>query len=302
MLNQFIVLINNIWCQKTSDYHNCDESNPSSGQCAVTSLLFHDYFGGEIYIIKVGGISHFFNVLDDEIYDITHSQFSTAISYDNKQLINREEILSNQDTLYRYSILKEKYEQECAKLLKINDDVHKCYKCSSYVEKFGTNKTIHFGKNKDILILGEAPANNGWRKSGKVWYDVDGNLLPSGKVMQKLLNEIDCDLLDITFLEAIKCYPKDRKYLKMCKQNCMDILNRQIEILKPKIILTLGDMATKAILNIKYSKFSDVVGNCYEKEVNNTLIKIIPIYHPSPISPMSYKGNLPIFRKLKELC
>ena len=75
-----------------------------------------------------------------------------------------------------------------------------------------------------------------------------------------------------------------------------------MEILNHKIILTLGDMATKSILDIKYSKFSDVVGKCYEKEVNSTLIKIIPIYHPSPISPKSYKGNLPIFKKLKELC
>ena len=94
------------------------------------------------------------------------------------------------------------------------------------MEKFGNDKTIHFGKNNDILILGEAPANNGWRKSGKVWYDKEGKLLPSGKVMQELLDEINCELLDITFLEAVKCYPKDRKYLSVCKMNCVDILNR----------------------------------------------------------------------------
>ena len=117
--------------------------------------------------------------------------------------------------------------------------------------------------------------------------------------MQKLLDILGLNLMDITFLEAIKCYPKERKNLVICKNNCSKILNKQLEILKPKIILTLGDMATKAILKINYKKFSDVVGQVYEIEYG---IKVIPIYHPSPISPLSYKGNVPIFNKIKEIC
>lgn len=68
----------------------------------------------------------------------------------------------------------------------------------------------------------------------------------------------------------------------------------QLEILKPKLIITLGEFPTRNLLNFKFSKFSDVVGNIYE--VNN--FKVLPIYHPSPISPKSYKGNLPIFKNL----
>lgn len=302
MINQFSILISNVWSLETAYNREWDSANPALGQCAVTSLLFQDYFGGEIYEIKVNGISHYFNVLDDKIYDITSSQFKNInISYDRKELKERKGILSRYDTLKRYELLKNRYEQECAKLLKINKTVHNCTKCSDNVEKFQTEKTIHFGCNKNIIILGEAPANNGWRKSGKVWYDINGNLLPSGKVMQKLLDEIGCNLLDITFLEAVKCYPKNRKYLNKCKRNCVEILSQQLEILCPKIILTLGDTATKAILDVKYSKFSEVVGNIYEKEINGMIVKIIPIYHPSPISPMSYKGNIPIFKKIKEL-
>lgn len=191
------------------------------------------------------------------------------------------------------------FKQECAKVLEIDNDVHKCLLCSDLVEKFGTNKTIHYGINNDIIILGEAPANNGWRKSGKVWHDKNDKMLPSGIVMQKLLNILNLNLMDVTFLEAIKCYPKERKYLSICKNNCSKILYRQLELLRPKIILTLGDMATKAILKIKYKKFSEVVGNIYEIEYG---IKVIPIYHPSPISPLSYKGNIPIFNKIKEIC
>ena len=77
-------------------------------------------------------------------------------------------------------------------------------------------------------------------------------------------------------------------------ENCKNYLFKQLNIIKPKIVLSLGDSATKTILDIKYKKFSDVVG----KEFNINDFKVIPIYHPSPISPMSYKGNIEIFKKL----
>ena len=71
---------------------------------------------------------------------------------------------------------------------------------------------------------------------------------------------------------------------------------RQLEEIKPKVVLSLGDAATKTILDIKYKKFNEVVGK--EFIVND--IKVIPIYHPSPRSPLSFKGNVPIFENLKK--
>ncbi|MBQ9014277.1 MAG: hypothetical protein IJ094_12140 [Bacilli bacterium] len=146
-----------------------------------------------------------------------------------------------------------------------------------------------------MVILGEAPANNGWRKSGVAWYDVNHKLLSSGVVLQKLLDEINLKIEDTYFLEAIKCYPKDRKYLNKCSENCKKYLLKQLEIIKPKIVLSLGDAATKSVLDIKYKKYSDVVGKAFD--ING--YKVIPIYHPSPISPMSYKGNIEIFKIIK---
>ena len=179
-------------------------------------------------------------------------------------------------------------------LKKIDEEIYRCNLCSDMVEKFPNSKTISIGKYSDIVILGEAPANNGWRKSGIAWYDVSHKLLPSGIVLQKLLDEINLKIEDTYFLEAIKCFPKDRKYLNKCGENCKNYLFKQLNIIKPKIVLSLGDSATKTILDIKYKKFSDVVG----KEFNINGFKVIPIYHPSPISPMSYKGNIEIFKIL----
>lgn len=180
------------------------------------------------------------------------------------------------------------------RLIDVDNEIHKCHLCSNMVEKFSNSKTVSIGTRNDIVILGEAPANNGWRKSGVAWHDVNHKLLPSGIVLQKLLNEINLKIEDTYFWEAVKCYPKDRKFLNKCSMNCKNYLIKQLDIIKPKIILSLGDAATRSILNFKYKKFKDVVGKTFE--ING--YKIIPIYHPSPISPMSYKGNIEIFKNL----
>lgn len=185
------------------------------------------------------------------------------------------------------------YEQ----LEKIDIQVSNCNSCQKLVEKFKNSKTVFLGENNDILLVGEAPANNGWRKSGKLWRDINDKLLPSGVILQKLFDIIDRDILKTTFLEAVKCYPIERKNLKICFKNCRNIMIEQIRVLKPKLIITLGEFPTRALLNFNFTKFGDVVGKIYEIDE----YKILPIYHPSPISPKSYKGNIPIFNNLKEL-
>lgn len=191
------------------------------------------------------------------------------------------------------NITKEQNEQ----LKQIDNKVYECNICKGLVEKFPNNQTVHLGIDNEILLIGEAPANNGWRKSHKLWMDVNGKILPSGVVLQKLFSIIDRNIFETTFLESVKCFPTERKNLKICSHNCKEIMLEQIRILNPKIIITLGEFPTRNTLNFKFTKFSDVVGNIYEQDG----YKILPIYHPSPISPKSYKGNVPIFEKLKEL-
>lgn len=179
-------------------------------------------------------------------------------------------------------------------LYQIDNKIKRCILCDCMVEKFENDATVSIGNKSEIVIIGEAPANNGWRKSGIAWHDENHNLIPSGIVLQKLLNIIDYTLEDAYFLEAIKCYPKNRKYLKECSDNCRKYLLEQLLIINPKIILTLGDIATKSLLNIKYSKFGTVAGHCF----NFNGYEVIPIYHPSPVSPLSYNGNADIFEKV----
>ena len=82
--------------------------------------------------------------------------------------------------------------------------------------------------------------------------------------------------------------------MKLCSKNCRKYLLEQLQIISPQIILTLGDVATRTLLETKYSKFGDIVGQCF----NYNGFDVIPIYHPSPISPLSYNGNVNIFENV----
>lgn len=179
----------------------------------------------------------------------------------------------------------------------IDRQVNECHRCGDYVEKFLNATTVYKGENNDIVIIGEAPANNGWRKSKMLWRDPSGKILPSGVVLQKLFKIIDRDIFTTTFIEAIKCYPKDRKYIKICAGNCKHIMMSQLAVLKPKLIIALGEAPTRILIDVDFKRFGDVVGKVFK----NYDAKIIPIYHPSPVSPMSYKGNVPIFENIKEM-
>lgn len=269
---------------------NWTEDNPSFDMCGITSLLVQEYFGGDIYKIHVDGISHHFNKINNQIVDLTKEQFNKELNYKDANIYTKEH---SEDTLNRYNELKKRVTKIL--LEEIDNKVHKCQSCKNLVDKFPNSPTVYLGKNNDIILIGEAPANNGWRKSKMLWKDPTGKVLPSGVILQKLFDIIDRNIFETTFLESVKCYPIERKNLKTCSTNCKNIMLKQLEILKPKLIITLGEFPTRNLLEFKFTKFSDVVGQIYE--VNN--YKVLPIYHPSPISPKSYKGNVPIFEKLK---
>lgn len=270
-----------------------NEDNKYIGMCAITTVIVNDYFNGLICKIYIDGISHYFNLINNEIVDLTSKQFKNKLDYSNYQIVSREKLLKVLDTNERYNMLKNRI---VLKLLNdIDKKIYNCNLCNSLVDKFPDAKTVFLGKNNDILLIGEAPANNGWRKSHKLWCDINGKVLPSGIVLQKLFDIIDKNIFETTFLESVKCYPLIRNNLKICSKNCKNIMLDQIDILKPKLIITLGEFPTRNLLNFKFDKFKDVVGNIYDVDG----YKVLPIYHPSPISPKGYKDNIPIFEKLK---
>lgn len=300
-INQEINKINyaliNSWCKETS-YElvkdNWSLKNKSLGQCAITSLIIQDYLGGDIVFAETifdnsSVINHYWNFIDNIDYDLTIQQFTSNYKFINKKIVSRNTLLANLDTLKRYQILKEKVDNYLLELNNIELLIQKCKLCD--LEKIN-GYNIYFGSNTKILMIGEAPAKNGWRITGKAWINEQNKVIPSGKILEKLLINTGVSLFDISFIELIKCFPTDRKNLKNYASNCLYIFDKQIELLKPELIITLGEIPTKALLKeLNFKKLSDVTGKEF-KYRNST---IIPIFHPSPISPKSYNDNKPIF-------
>ena len=45
--------------------------NPSLGQCAITALIVNDFFGGKIMRCIASSGSHYYNIINDELVDLT---------------------------------------------------------------------------------------------------------------------------------------------------------------------------------------------------------------------------------------
>ena len=181
---------------------------------------------------------------------------------------------------------------------KIEKKIRECSLCGS-LPKLVEN-SVQYGKT-NFIIIGESPAKDGWIESKKAFYNTSGKLQGSGRVLEKLLNSINLSIEDIYFTECCKCIIEDRKNLEQCSKNCMPFLIEQLNSLPCKIILTMGQHPTQAIMQTKIKKFADFVGQKYEIKLGTKEYILLLIYHPSPLNPKGYKDNLPIFSKLKEM-
>jgi hypothetical protein len=94
-------------------------NEPAMGQCAPTSLVVQDYFGGEIVstVVSASNVpeitsTHFYNVIDSEIVDFTKVQFrKNAMFSESQDKIEgfksiREYLLFHAPTKQRYELLK----------------------------------------------------------------------------------------------------------------------------------------------------------------------------------------------------
>ena len=70
-------------------------------------------------------------------------------------------------------------------------------------------------------------------------------------------------------------YPKDPDVLK----KYLDLLFKEINIIKPKIIITFGNQVSSIILNKKIS-VSENRKKCHKIEINKNKYKVYPVYYP----------------------
>lgn len=175
---------------------------------------------------------------------------------------------------------------------KIKNEIETCHLCGNLPKL--TDVYMQTGKTR-FIVIGESPSKDGWIASKKAFYNTSRKLQGSGRVLEKLLNNIGLKIEDIYFTECCKCIIEDRNSLERCSNNCKPILDKQLELIPCDIILTMGLHPTQALLGEKINKFADYVGKEFELNINGKIFKLIPIYHPSPRNPKGYKGQCPNF-------
>lgn len=83
-----------------------NKNNVTYGQCVPTALLVQYYFGGEIFKHNVE--SHYLNVIDGKVVDLTKEQFDYELDYSNSR--QKQPNLSQSQTEERFELLKERVE------------------------------------------------------------------------------------------------------------------------------------------------------------------------------------------------
>jgi len=139
-------------------------------------------------------------------------------------------------------------------------------------------------KNADILFVGEAPGKK---------EDLEG--LPfvgaAGKNLDKMLNSVGLGIDEIYITNILKCRPPENRDPKPEEIEAhAPYLIKQIKEIKPKVVCTLGNFATKFILsegNVSEMKkikgITELHGKVVEMEFMGLRIKLIPLFHPAAI-------------------
>ena len=144
---------------------------------------------------------------------------------------------------------------------------------------------IVFGKgnpNADILFIGEAPGE----KEDEQGIPFVGR---AGKELDKFLRTIGLTLDDVYIANILKYRPpKNRDPTKEEMLSHTPYLVKQIEIIQPKVLVTLGNYATKFVLNNftpvgmqKIQGISKLHGSFTEIETENASFAVMPLYHPA---------------------
>ncbi len=168
----------------------------------------------------------------------------------------------------------------------------KCRLCQSRTNTvFGVGKT-----DADIMFIGEGPGEQ---------EDLQGKPFvgPAGKFLDEMLSIIDLDRSKIYIANIVKCRPPMNRDPSDDEQNaCIGYLQEQIRLINPKIVVCLGRIAAKRIMDPNF-KITISHGDwmCIDG------VWHMAMYHPSALlrdvykRPDTFEDILSIRKKLKEV-
>ena len=163
--------------------------------------------------------------------------------------------------------------ERAAALREYAEETGSCTKCT--LAQGRTQVVFGSGSpNADLMFVGEAPG-----------FHEDQQGLPfvgqAGKLLERLLEGIGLSRGDVYIANVLKCRPPgNRDPVPDEIAACEPHLFRQIELIQPTLVATLGNFATK-LLSGRPAGITRVHG--YEQEVTlgTRSVLLYPLYHPA---------------------
>lgn len=170
----------------------------------------------------------------------------------------------------------------------LENEIKDCSKC-----KLCNNRTnIVFGtgnKSADLMFIGEGPGAD---------EDIQG--IPfvgkAGKLMNQAFHGIGIERDDVYIANIVKCRPPMNRNPEQDEITaCLNYLRNQVMLVKPKIVVLLGNVALKTILGKEYS-ITASRGKWIEKKG----IRYMPTFHPAALLRDETK-KISFWKDLKEV-
>jgi DNA polymerase len=149
------------------------------------------------------------------------------------------------------------------------DKIRNCTEC----KLSGGRKNVVFGEGNaeaDLMFIGEGPGRE---------EDVQARPFvgDAGKLLTNLIVKLGLKREDVYIANIVKCRPPNNRNPEKDEiASCVPFLKKQIEKIKPKVIVCLGKVSAQALLNSKVP-ISKMRGSFFE--YNN--VPVMPTFHPA---------------------
>jgi uracil-DNA glycosylase len=153
------------------------------------------------------------------------------------------------------------------------EEAKDCRRCPLHQTR--TNVVFGAGDaDADLMFVGEAPGRH-----------EDEQGLPfvgqAGKLLDKLLGEIGLARENVWICNTLKCRPPGNRDPQPTEiEACSEFLDRQIELIEPKVICTLGNFSTK-LLRADNTGISRLHGQEEVRVIGPRAVRLFPLFHPA---------------------
>jgi uracil-DNA glycosylase len=185
---------------------------------------------------------------------------------------------------------------ERRELLKaVYEEARGCTRCPLHQ----TRTTVVFGAGNadaNLMFIGEAPGAN----EDRMGLPFVGQ---AGKLLDKLLAEIGLDRQDVWICNVLKCRPPNNRDPHPNEiEACNDYLRRQVDLIEPTVICTLGNFSTK-LLRADSTGISRLHGREEVRIIGLRAVRLYPLYHPAAAlyTPSMLEALRADFHRIPEL-